>query len=115
MVIVERAGALPLALDQAGAFISAMGIPYSEYIVQFDAKFSELAAKRPPTSVWQYGEDTVFTTWEISFNSLGPDAQQLLMLCAFLDNEDIWEGLFSVESGKIGIGMAPLPKEKLFL
>ena len=54
-------------------------------------------AKRPPTAVWQYRDDSVFTTWEVPFNALGPAAQELLLLFGFLDNECIPEELPSLE------------------
>ena len=37
------------------------------------------------------------TPWEVSFNSLGPAAQELLLLFGFLDNESIPEELLSLE------------------
>ena len=55
--------------------------------------------KKPPSSVWQYGEKTVVTTWEISFEAVqkeDPQAAELLLLCSFLSNKDInSEFLFS--------------------
>lgn len=104
--IVNRLGALPLALDQAGAYINSLRIPYSQYLPRFTGEFARIAGKRPPKSVWQYREDTVFTTWEISFNTLGSGAQALLLLCGFLDHEDIWEGLLSqkILMAELGIG-----------
>ena len=47
--------------------------------------------------VWQYRDDTVFTTWEVSFNVLGPAAQELLLLFGFLDNDSIPEELIPLE------------------
>jgi hypothetical protein len=108
LVIVQKLGALPLALDQAGSYISSMQISYSQYLSRLNSAFAEIASKRPPKYVWKYREDTVFTTWEISFAALGPAAQQLLLLCGFFDNEDIWEGLLPLERLKeFGIGQNP--------
>lgn len=103
--IVERLGALPLALDQAGSYINSIQIPYREYLPRFDGEFSRIASKRPPNSVWQYREDTVLTTWEISFTALGPGAQELLLLCGFFDNKDIWDGLLSTGRLQTELGM----------
>ena len=47
--------------------------------------------------VWQYRDDTVFTTWEVSFNALGPAARELLLLFGFFDNESIPEELIPLE------------------
>ena len=90
-------GALPLALDQAGSYISAMQIPFSKYLIRFESTFAEVTAKKPPGVVWQYRDDTVFTTWEVSFNALGPAAQELLLLFGFLDNESIPVELLPLE------------------
>ena len=93
MAIVEKLGALPLALDQAGSYISAMQISFRKYLVRFECAFAEVTAKKPPTVVWQYRSDTVFTTWEVSFNALSPAAQELLLLLGFFDNQSIPEEL----------------------
>ena len=97
IAIVGKLGALPLALDQAGSYVSAMQIPFSRYLHRFEGAFAEIAAKKRPGVVWQYRDDTVFTTWEVSFNALGPAAQELLLLFGFLDNESIPEELLPLE------------------
>ena len=97
IAIVEKLGALPLALDQAGSYISAMQIPFGKYLVRFECAFAEVTAKKPPTVVWQYRSDTVFTTWEVSFNALSPAAQELLLLLGFFDNQSIPEELLPLE------------------
>ena len=97
IAIVGKLGALPLALDQAGSYISAMQIPFSRYLVRFERAFAEVTAKKPPTVVWQYRSDTVFTTWEVSFNALSPAAQELLLLFGFFDNQSIPEELLPLD------------------
>ena len=72
VAIVRKLGALPLALDQAGSYISAMQISFNKYLLRFDGAFAKVTARKPPTAVWQYQDDTVFTTWEVSFNALSP-------------------------------------------
>ena len=74
-----------------------MQIPFSKYLLRFESAFVEVTTKRPPSVVWQYRDDTVFTTWEVSFNALGPAAQELLLLFGFLDNESIPEELVPLE------------------
>ena len=95
--IVRKVGALPLALNQAGSYISARQIPFSKYLLRFESAFVEVTTKKPPTVVWQYRDDTVFTTWEVSFNALGYAAQELLLLFGFLDSESIPEELIPLE------------------
>ena len=97
VAIVRKMGALPLVLDQAGSYVSAMQIPFSKYLVRFEGTFAEITAKKPPTVVWQYRDDTLFTTCEVSFHALGPAAQELLLLFGFLDNESIPEELLPLE------------------
>ena len=97
VAIVRKVGALPLALSQAGSYISARQIPFSKYLLRFESAFVEVTTKRPPNVVWQYRDDTVFTTWEVSFNALGPAAQELLLLFGFLDNDSILEELIPLE------------------
>ena len=97
IAIVGKLGALPLALDQAGSYISAMQISFSKYLVRFESAFAEVTAKKPPTVVWQYRRDTVFTTWEVSFGALSPAAQELLLLLGFFDNQSIQEELLPLE------------------
>ena len=97
VAIVQKMGALPLALNQAGSYISATQIPFSKYLLRFESAFVEVMAKKPPAVGWQYRDDTVFTTWEVSFNALGPAAQEMLLLFGFLDNESIPEELLPLE------------------
>ena len=70
-----------------------MQVPFSKYLLKFDSTFAEVAAKKPPMVVWQYRDDTVFTTWEVSFNTLSPAAQEVLLLLGFFDNQTIPEEL----------------------
>ena len=97
IAIVRRVGALPLALDQAGSYVSTMQISFRKYLLQFEVAFAKVTAKKPPTVVWQYRDDTVFTTWEVSYNALGQAAQELLLLFGFLDNDSIPEELLPLE------------------
>ena len=97
VAITRRVGSLPLALDQAGSYVSAMQISFNQYLHRLESAFAQVTAKRPPAVVWQYRNDTVFTTWEVSFNALGPGAQELLLLLGFFDNESIPEVLLPLE------------------
>ena len=108
MLIVKKLGALPLALDQAGSYISSMQIAFSEYLPRFESAFAEIAAKKPSMAVWQSRDDTVFTTWEVSFNALGPAAQELLLLFGFLDNESIPEEMLPLERLNDGLKIGEL-------
>jgi hypothetical protein len=95
--VVTKLGLLPLAITQAGAFISRRQISFRRYLPLLSGG---LKASTTTASDWQWGQQTVsiLTTWEISFASLSRSAQELLLLCGFLSNEDIPEELFSLNS-----------------
>ena len=97
IAIVRKLGSLPLALDQAGSYVHTRRISFSKYLLQFEDAFAEVTAKKPPTVGSQYRDDTVFTTWEVSFNALSPASQELLLLFGFFDNESIPEELLPLE------------------
>jgi hypothetical protein len=91
-LIVERLGCLPLAIDQAGSYLSMLQKPLRTFLPLFEESFNTTLSKKPPSAVWQYGEETVVTTWEISFKAIqdrDPQAANLLLLCSFLANDDI--------------------------
>ncbi|KAK4100186.1 hypothetical protein N658DRAFT_428364, partial [Parathielavia hyrcaniae] len=64
--LAEMLGYLPLALDQAGAYVSEQCIDLHEYMELYGESREELLRHKPPRAVWSY-EETVFTTWEISY------------------------------------------------
>jgi hypothetical protein len=101
MTISRKLGFLPLALNQAGAFIAARGISLTDYLSLYEEQSTKLASKVPAenASVWGYGNVGAFVVWEMSFQALGQSAQELLTLCAFLDNEDIWDKLLPQQDG----------------
>ena len=89
--IAENLGYLPLALDQAGAYIHIQQYSCSRYLKQYESNASYLLSNE-----WKGGKHdrSVFATWEISFNAIeneNPKAAELLLVCGFLDNEDICE------------------------
>jgi hypothetical protein len=76
--IVHKLGFLPLAIDQAGAYISSLKLPLDRFLQQYHKRHA-VVLKHTPT-LWQYrrklgdGNDetllSVFTTWELSFEHL---------------------------------------------
>jgi hypothetical protein len=106
---VKRLGNLPLAIDQAGAYLQASMKPLKSYIPLFEQNFKFVSTRKPPNAVWQYRDETVFTTWEISFAAIKDkheEAATLLLLCSFLANEDITEEF-------IQRGLRPIPSKVL--
>lgn len=92
--IAKRLGYLPLALDQAGGYISTKGIPLSSYLPLYTANYKLVASKSHLGLEDSYRNDTIFTTWKITFDSLPRPARELLLLCAFLGTSDIPGELF---------------------
>ena len=89
-------GYLPLALEQAGAYIVATGTSLSAYLKLFIEHRQELLRRPSPVSD---AAPTVATTWELAFRRVqeaSPAGAALLNLCAFLAPDDIpWDVLGS--------------------
>lgn len=87
--LAEALGYLPLALEQAAAYIEAVGETLAGYRELFRTRRQELwPNERPPAGY----PDTVATTWLISFaeaQQQNPVAADSLRLCAFLAPNDI--------------------------
>jgi len=87
--IVQALGGLPLALEQAGAYIEDTGCSLS--------RFLDLCKKQKPDflkrqSKYGFEHATVFTTWSLSFSKIeqaNPMASDLLRLCSFLHPDAI--------------------------
>jgi len=91
--LAEETGLLPLALEQAGAYIEETGISLSDYLIRFK-KHRKMALELGKPADYP---DTVATTWEISFQAVkekSPASVDLLNLCAFLAPDDIPKSLF---------------------
>jgi len=81
--LAAELGDLPLALEQAGAYIKESGISFADYLVRLKENRRELLSKGKPLSY----PDSVATTWEISFKAVQeaiPAAGDLLNFLAFL-------------------------------
>ncbi len=85
---------LPLALDQAGAYIEETGCCLVDYLHLYQTYRKELLARRGLQTT-NY-PDAVATTWSLSFQrveQVNPAAAELLRLCAFLAPDKIPEEL----------------------
>ncbi|HEY3134687.1 MAG TPA: FxSxx-COOH system tetratricopeptide repeat protein, partial [Blastocatellia bacterium] len=86
--LAEALGDLPVALEQAGAYIETNSKPLAEYLSLFQRRNAELLRRGQLADY----PNTVATTWEISFREVeqeSPAAAGLLNLCAFLAPDDI--------------------------
>lgn len=97
--VTIKLGFLPLALAQAGSYIAQSQITFQKYMTLLRENFKTVAT-RGVQSAEERKNRTIFTTWEISFASLSPSAQELLLLCGFLANEDIPDEIF-IKGGKL--------------
>ena len=85
--LAEKMGYLPLALDQAGAYMEINRMTYKDYLDLYNKHNLELLAEEYDDP----DKKTVATTWKISFEKINNRAsQQLLNLCAFLAPDNIY-------------------------
>ncbi|KAJ7884297.1 hypothetical protein B0H14DRAFT_3105884 [Mycena olivaceomarginata] len=86
----------PLAIVQAGAFISESGGVLDSYLGLYIENSEQLLRRRPAQTHDDYAEaQTVYTTWQMSFDRLSPAAAMFLQLCSFLHRDGISEEIFS--------------------
>jgi len=91
-ILAERLGYLPLALEQAAAFIKRTGTSYAKYLALLDEHGLKVLEKID--GVIDY-EKPVTVTWEISISSIkSAAARQLLYMCSYLASENIDPELF---------------------
>ncbi|MEV6843924.1 FxSxx-COOH system tetratricopeptide repeat protein [Actinoplanes sp. NPDC051411] len=94
--LAEVLGDLPLAIEQAAAWLYETGMQAKEYLELFASKTAELMAGPPPEPFYQI---PVAAAWNVSLDHLArsrPAALRLLQLCAFLAPEPIARNLLSV-------------------
>jgi tetratricopeptide (TPR) repeat protein len=112
--IVAQLDGLPLALDQAGAYIEETGCGISGYLNLYRDNAPELLQRRGTLS--SDHPDPVATTWALSFENIekvNPAAAELLRFCAFLHPNGIPEGMFSKGSPELGPALKSLGSDAL--
>ncbi|HEX4496629.1 MAG TPA: tetratricopeptide repeat protein [Thermoanaerobaculia bacterium] len=95
--LAEELGGLPLALEQAGAYISHHQMSLSKYL-------EELEQERDRMLNWYDGSvmeypSSVAVTWQKTFQQLSPTAAAILRLTAFLAPDPIPSEMF--EEGEV--------------
>jgi len=91
--LADDLGDLPLALEQAGAYIKATGIALTDYQELFRSRRKELWKDESPPSDYP---DSVATTWSLAMEEVSkksPAAADLLNICAFLAPDEISQGM----------------------
>ena len=94
--LTKELGALPLALEQAAAYITTSPIPlsFTEYLEKYQAVKMRLLKQQPATalSIEAQHRLSVHTTWELNFEFVkekSPAAAMLMRISAFLDSENV--------------------------
>jgi TIR domain/NB-ARC domain len=90
--LTEELGGLPLALDQAGAYLEATGTSLDEYLHIYQTHRQTLLNER--RSLVEDHPEPVATTWSLAFERVeekNPAAADLLRLCAYLAPDAIPE------------------------
>ncbi|KAJ7742905.1 P-loop containing nucleoside triphosphate hydrolase protein [Mycena metata] len=108
--IVKELYYLPLAIIQAGAFISKSE-DLEGYLALYQSNRARLLSEKAAQSHDDYAQ-TVYTTWQISFDQLSHLAATLLQLCSFVHYAGISEDMFSAAS-KYEPGSLSPPREEL--
>ncbi len=96
--IAEELGWLPLALEQAGAYLDRTRVPGEEFLEQLRSGAADLSGRGPGGS----HAETVATLWDISLERVAadsPEAIQLLEVCAYLAPEPVPLDLFIAHPG----------------
>jgi tetratricopeptide (TPR) repeat protein len=106
--IARLLGLLPLALEQAGAYVRETRIPLATYLDRLRQFPALTIAKGRPRD--RDPADTVASTWQVSLERVRPipGAVSLLEVCAFLGPEEIPRDLFARQ-------LDPVPEELAML
>ncbi|XP_028414384.1 uncharacterized protein LOC114537535 [Dendronephthya gigantea] len=111
--LVDKLGGLPLALEQAGACIKAIGCSISDYLEKYNTEHLKLLGRRKakPLSENESPERlAVNTTWLLNLNHIkqqpgGVNATLLMNAYAFLNPDEIEQEL-------VNIGQPPIEHQK---
>ncbi|TMC22767.1 MAG: TIR domain-containing protein, partial [Chloroflexi bacterium] len=107
--IAQELGGLPLALDQAGAYLDATGMSLSQYQEVYQQQRQALPGERR-ARVPDH-PDPVATTWSLSFQRVEKQnaaAADLLRLCAYLAPDAIPEAILIQGASQLGSLLAPV-------
>ncbi len=114
--IVSEMDGLPLALDQAGAYIEETGCSVATYLDIYRKRRAELLERRggpkPDHPL------PVASTWSLSFQKVeaaNRAAADLLRLCAFLASDAIPEEIITAGKSSLGRNLRPLAEDPVKL
>ena len=113
--VADAVGDLPLALEQAGAYMEQTKMSFAQYAKLFVERHQDLWEDQEPPD--QY-HGTVATTWEISLEKLQgqtPECVALLELSSFLAPEEIPLFLLLQGAGKLRKSLAKVASDEVAL
>ena len=98
--IATELGRLPLALEQAAAYLDRSAMPAGDYLALLRGRAAELY----PRGTVSGRQETIATLWDITLERISgeaPAAVVLLELCAYLAPEPIPLDLFTAHAGSL--------------
>ncbi|MBV9258965.1 MAG: helix-turn-helix domain-containing protein [Ktedonobacteraceae bacterium] len=107
---------LPLALDQAGAYIEEVGCSLSGYRDLYQTHHKNLLRRRGNIPIGH--PESIATTWSLSFERLeqaNPAAVDLLRLCAFLEPDSIPEEMIGASCVRFGSALQGVAADAFLL
>ncbi|WP_328653888.1 FxSxx-COOH system tetratricopeptide repeat protein [Micromonospora sp. NBC_00330] len=110
--IAEELGRLPLALEQAAAYLDRTQMPPTEYLHLLRTRGRELYSRGQSA----YRQETIATVWELSLERLmadSPPSVQLLDVCAYLAPEPIPLDLFTTHHDRLPEPLAAAARDPL--
>jgi tetratricopeptide (TPR) repeat protein len=114
--IVEAVDGLPLALDQAGAYIEETGCSLTDYLKFYKTRRGRLLRMRGRNATGH--PEPVATTWALSFERVeraNPAAAELLRLCAFLHPDEIPEAMIVDGASELGPNLQSVVEDEMEL
>ncbi|KAH8432448.1 uncharacterized protein LDX57_010084 [Aspergillus melleus] len=93
--LAERFAGHPLALATAGAFLHYSTLTFERYLQEYERRWA--IDPRRQYRLKEYGDRTLYTTWDLSYSRLeeeDSDAARLLTLLAYFDNQSLEYKLF---------------------
>jgi tetratricopeptide (TPR) repeat protein len=114
--LCDEMGGLPLALDQAGAYIQENACRLSDYLEWYRERRTILLRERG--GLGDEHPEPVATTWSLSFDQVEHNsvaAADLLRLCAFLHPDAIPQELITEGMADLGPPLEPLGTDPLAL
>ena len=114
--ISAELGGLPLALDQAGAYLEETHCGLSAYQILYHSRGAEMLKERG--GLVDDHPEPVATTWSLSFQKVeqqNPAAAELLRLCAFLAPDAIPEEIITQGAEHLGPVLSPVARDPLAL